>query len=104
MSCVSNWEVLPARAAQYAAWPEGVPQRYRTPDERGITKPYTHQAEAINKALAREDVCVVTPTASGKTLCYNVPILSEILKNDDARALYIFPDQGALAGPGGGIV
>ncbi|HHT08301.1 MAG TPA: DEAD/DEAH box helicase [Clostridiales bacterium] len=94
LSCVSNWEVLPARAAQYAAWPEGVPQKVQDAlMERGITKPYTHQAEAINKALAREDVCVVTPTASGKTLCYNVPILSEVLKNDDARALYIFPTK-----------
>lgn len=94
LSCVSNWEMLPARAAQYAAWPEGVPQKVQdTLIERGITKPYTHQAEAINKALAREDVCVVTPTASGKTLCYNVPILSEVLKNDDARALYIFPTK-----------
>jgi DEAD/DEAH box helicase domain-containing protein len=94
LSCVSNWEMLPARAAQYAAWPEGVPQKVQDAlMERGITKPYTHQAEAINKALAREDVCVVTPTASGKTLCYNVPILSEVLKNDDARALYIFPTK-----------
>jgi len=94
MSCVSNWEVLPARAAQYADWPPEVPSKVRDAlMERGIQKPYTHQAQAIAQVLAGEDVCVVTPTASGKTLCYNVPILTEILKNDDARALYIFPTK-----------
>ncbi len=94
LSCVSNWEVLPKREAQYAPWPEGVPQKVKDAlMERGISRPYTHQAEAIKKALDQQDVCVVTPTASGKTLCYNVPILSEILKNDDARALYIFPTK-----------
>jgi len=94
MSCVSNWEVLPAQAAQYADWPAEVPSKVRDAlMERGIQKPYTHQAQAIAQVLAGEDVCVVTPTASGKTLCYNVPILTEILKNDDARALYIFPTK-----------
>jgi DEAD/DEAH box helicase domain-containing protein len=94
MSCVSNWQVLPKREARYAPWPNGVPQKVVDAlNHRGITQPYTHQAQAIEKALDREDVCVVTPTASGKTLCYNVPILSEILKNDDARALYLFPTK-----------
>ncbi|NLX82804.1 MAG: DEAD/DEAH box helicase [Clostridiales bacterium] len=94
LSCVSNWQVLPAREALYSSWPEGVPQKVRDAlTDRGILAPYTHQAAAIKKALNRKDVCVVTPTASGKTLCYNVPILSEILTNDDARALYIFPTK-----------
>lgn len=94
LACVSNWEVLPAREARYADWPAGVPDKVITALEaRGIRKPYTHQAQAIEQALRREDVCVVTPTASGKTLCYNVPILSEILRNDDARALYLFPTK-----------
>ena len=94
MSCVSNWEVLPARVAQYADWPPEVPNKVRDAlMERGIQRPYTHQAQAIAQVLAGEDVCVVTPTASGKTLCYNVPILTEILKNDDARALYLFPTK-----------
>ena len=94
LSCVSNWEVLPAREARYAPWPEGVAGKVIAAlNGRGVTRPYTHQASAIEKALSREDVCVVTPTASGKTLCYNVPILSEILRNDDARALYLFPTK-----------
>ena len=94
LSCVSNWQVLPAREASYAAWPAGVQEKLiRALGARGIARLYTHQAAAVDKALRREDVCVVTPTASGKTLCYNVPILSEILRNDDARALYLFPTK-----------
>jgi len=94
MSCVSNWQVLPAREARYAAWPADVPAKVSEAlGKKGITRPYTHQAQAIERALRNEDVCVVTPTASGKTLCYNVPILTEILRNDDARALYLFPTK-----------
>ena len=94
LSCVSNWEVLPAREAQYAPWPETVlPAVLEALSQRGIARPYTHQANAIKHAIAGEDICVVTPTASGKTLCYNVPILNAILQNDDARALYLFPTK-----------
>jgi superfamily II DNA helicase RecQ len=57
---------------------------------------YTHQAEAFEAAWAGRDVVVVTPTASGKTLCYNLPVLGAILENPDARALYLFPTK-ALA-------
>jgi len=94
MACVSNWQVLPAQAARHAQWPGAVPEKVRSAlAHKGITRPYTHQAQAIELALRREDLCVVTPTASGKTLCYNVPILSQILENDDARALYLFPTK-----------
>ncbi|HSK69317.1 MAG TPA: DEAD/DEAH box helicase [Candidatus Limnocylindria bacterium] len=93
-SCVSSWEVLPAREARYAPWPRAVqPRVVAALRARGIGQPYTHQAQAMEEALAGRDVCVVTPTASGKTLCYNVPILSGILENDDARALYLFPTK-----------
>ncbi|MFO7173930.1 MAG: DEAD/DEAH box helicase, partial [Bacillota bacterium] len=63
---------------------------------RGIRRLYTHQAEAIAHALAGRSVVVVTPTASGKTLTYNLPVLSTILKEPAARALYLFPTK-ALA-------
>ena len=65
---------------------------------RGIEQLYTHQAEAIEHALAGRHVVVITPTASGKTLCYNAPVLDAILKDPSSRALYLFPDQGARAG------
>jgi DEAD/DEAH box helicase domain-containing protein len=63
---------------------------------RGIERPYTHQAEAIAHALAGRHVVITTPTASGKTLCYNAPVLSAILGEPAARALYLFPTK-ALA-------
>ena len=63
---------------------------------RGIARPYVHQAEAITHALAGRNVVVVTPTASGKTLCYNVPVLSAVIDEPAARSLYLFPTK-ALA-------
>ena len=63
---------------------------------RGLTKLYTHQAQAINLARDGHDVIVATSTASGKTLCYNVPVLEAILTKAHARAIYLFPTK-ALA-------
>lgn len=62
----------------------------------GITRLYSHQAEAISAVRAGEDIVVVTGTASGKTLCYNVPVMEALEKDPRARALYIFPTK-ALA-------
>ena len=63
---------------------------------RGIDQLYTHQAAAIEHALAHRHVVITTPTASGKTLCYNVPVLTSVLRDPSARALYLFPTK-ALA-------
>jgi DEAD/DEAH box helicase domain-containing protein len=88
---------LPARQARYAAFPEAFDYRLaQALAARGITRLYTHQAEAAQLALARKDLVVVTPTASGKTACYNLPVLQAILKDPEARALYLFPTK-ALA-------
>jgi DEAD/DEAH box helicase domain-containing protein len=64
---------------------------------RGIRQLYAHQAEAYRAAARGADVVVVTPTASGKTLCYNLPVVDAILKHGGARALYLFPTK-ALSG------
>jgi DEAD/DEAH box helicase domain-containing protein len=63
---------------------------------KGIEKLYTHQAAAADLAHAGKNFVVVTPTASGKTLCYNLPVLNAVLGNADTRALYLFPTK-ALA-------
>ncbi len=85
-------EVLPARPAMFAEL-EPLP-----PDPLshalagvGITAFYSHQAEAIALARERHDVVIATGTASGKTWCYNVPVIERILADRQARALYLFP-------------
>jgi len=88
---------LPARSAEYGPFPDGVePVLREVLRGRGIEQPYTHQAAAIAHALAGRNVVITTPTASGKTLCYNAPVLSAILRDASTRALYLFPTK-ALA-------
>ena len=87
----------PARAAQWAEFPEWVHADLRAAyNAKGIRQLYTHQAEAAEAVHADKNVVIVTPTASGKTLCYNLPVLNAILDDDDTRAMYLFPTK-ALA-------
>jgi DEAD/DEAH box helicase domain-containing protein len=88
---------FPAQEAAYAPFPEDLHPRLRAVlGGRGYERLYTHQREAYDAARAGRHIVVVTPTASGKTLCYNLPVLDLILKDPDARALYLFPTK-ALA-------
>jgi DEAD/DEAH box helicase domain-containing protein len=88
---------IPAREAQFRAMPAWVrPQLAAAYHAKGIEKLYTHQAAAAELAHAGKNFVVVTPTASGKTLCYNLPVLNAVLGNADTRALYLFPTK-ALA-------
>ncbi len=64
--------------------------------KRGIHQLYTHQYTAFQTVQKGESIVAVTPTASGKTLCYNLPVLQAIAENDGNRALYLFPTK-ALA-------
>ena len=94
---VTTLRRMPAVPAQYAAFPEVLDPRLKVAlGTRGVSQPYTHQAEAIEHALNRRNVVVITPTASGKTLCYNAPVLHSILQDPSSRALYLFPTK-ALA-------
>ncbi len=61
--------------------------------KRGVTSLYSHQAEAFESAMSGTSTVVVTPTASGKTLCYNLPVMQTLLANPEARALYLFPTK-----------
>ena len=94
---VVDWRILPPEPPRFEAWPENLdPRITQALARRGIERPYTHQAQAIDLALQGQDAVIVTPTASGKTLCYNVPVLESILRDPEARALYLFPTK-ALA-------
>ncbi|MBM4435295.1 MAG: DEAD/DEAH box helicase, partial [Chloroflexi bacterium] len=94
MSLVTRWERLPAKPPRYAPFPAWLdPRIVRRLRARGIEALYSHQAEALETARAGRHTVVVTPTASGKTLCYNLPVLDAIAKDPSARALYIFPTK-----------
>jgi DEAD/DEAH box helicase domain-containing protein len=87
----------PAREAQFRPLPSWVhPELAAAYRAKGIDRLYSHQAAACELARAARDFVVVTPTASGKTLCYNLPVLNAIVENTDTRALYLFPTK-ALA-------
>ncbi|MCX6538934.1 MAG: DEAD/DEAH box helicase [Acidobacteria bacterium] len=88
---------LPEEEARYEDFPAGIDPRLRAAlASRGIERLYTHQARAIEHALAGRHVVITTPTASGKTLCYNVPVMNGILADPSCRAMYLFPTK-ALA-------
>lgn len=94
MANVTHWDVMPARQAEYADFPEWFDSRLRAVLEaRGIRQLYSHQRRALDLAAAGRDFVVVTPTASGKTMCYNLPVLSQVLRDDESRALYLFPTK-----------
>ena len=94
LTCIKQ---IPARAAQFAPTPEWVrPELAAVYRAKGVDRLYTHQAGAAERVHAGKNVVVVTPTASGKTLCYNLPVLNAVLENPDTRALYLFPTK-ALA-------
>ncbi len=97
MANVMAWQTMDAQAARLSPMPDQLhPVLRRALQRRGIDQLYSHQAEAIDLAMGGENVAVVTPTASGKTLCYNLPILQSLFNDPDARALYLFPTK-ALA-------
>src|SRR5713101_2450063 len=86
-----NGEILtavrhfPAREAQWADFPAWVhPDLTSAYAAKGIRRLYTHQAEAAEAVHAGKNVVIVTPTASGKTLCYNLPVLNASLENSDS--------------------
>ncbi len=98
-----NGEVLTAvrhfaaREAQWADFPAWVHADLASAyAAKGIRSLYTHQTAAAEAVHAGKNVVIVTPTASGKTLCYNLPVLNAVLENSDTRALYLFPTK-ALA-------
>jgi DEAD/DEAH box helicase domain-containing protein len=88
---------LPPESASFAPFPDRIDERLQAAlRERGVEQLYTHQATAIDHILSGRHVVITTPTASGKTLCYNAPVLNAVLRDPSTRALYLFPTK-ALA-------
>ncbi|GIX46256.1 MAG: helicase [Candidatus Tectimicrobiota bacterium] len=91
--CITGAVTLPARAARYAPFPAELAPRLRAAlAAHGITRLYCHQRQAWDAIRAGHHTLLVTPTASGKTLCYNLPVLHAIL-TEQAKALYLFPTK-----------
>jgi len=94
---IAHIEDIPAKPAVYGDLEEPLPpQIQKMLAEQGVESLYSHQADAINAVRAGENVVVVTAAASGKTLCYNIPILEKALHDPEMTALYLFPTK-ALA-------
>jgi DEAD/DEAH box helicase domain-containing protein len=91
-------KILEPEPPRYAPWPEGLdPRLVAALRGRGVEALYTHQAQAVEAVRAGRNICVVTPTASGKTLCYNLPVIDAVARNEAARALYLFPTKALAA-------
>lgn len=96
-SNIAAWRTFPAQSGRFLPFPPDLhPALAAALKSRGIEAIYTHQAAAWQHVQAGRHPVIVTGTASGKTLCYNLPILDRLLHTPEARALYLFPTK-ALA-------
>ena len=94
---ITEWRLIPAQAPNFAPFPEELHlDLIEALTRRGITALYIHQVEAFTRARRGEHVMVVAASASGKSLCYHLPILDTLIREPGARALYLFPTK-ALA-------
>ncbi|MFH2037416.1 MAG: DEAD/DEAH box helicase [Candidatus Zixiibacteriota bacterium] len=91
---IVHWEIFRPKPAEYEPYPDYLDANLvRTLKQRGINELYSHQRLAIDSIHSGKDTVIVTPTASGKTLCYNIPVLDSIIKDKSTRALYLFPTK-----------
>ncbi|MCG5493724.1 MULTISPECIES: DEAD/DEAH box helicase [Ectothiorhodospira] len=91
--CITGELILPAQPGQYAPIPDELdPRLKKALEARGITRLYTHQAEAWQRVRAGEHLVLVTPTASGKSLCFHLPVMQAVLERG-VKALYLFPTK-----------
>ncbi len=85
---------FPPQPADFVDFPEELsPLLKDALRRRGIERLYSHQRDAFERVRQGKNVVVVTPTASGKTLCYNLPVLDHVLREPETRALYLFPTK-----------
>jgi DEAD/DEAH box helicase domain-containing protein len=91
---VVTWRVQEPHPAVWADYPDWVQADLRQAlQQLGYERLYSHQREAVDLVREGRNVCVITPTASGKTLCYNLPVLDAMVRKTGARALYLFPTK-----------
>lgn len=91
---VTRWVEIPAKEAVYKDFPSCIDSRITSAlRNRGVYQLYSHQVSAIEEIEKGNNVVVVTPTASGKTMCYNIPVLSAIVRDPEARAIFLFPTK-----------
>ena len=89
---IVHWQTIPKKESRYAPFPQSLDARLKDAlVRRGVHSLYTHQAEAYEAVSEGKDVVLVTPTASGKTMCYNLPVLEAMIEHPESRALYFFP-------------
>jgi DEAD/DEAH box helicase domain-containing protein len=94
---IVHWHTIEEREAQTEEMPEDLSGILKNAlQRRGISRLYTHQKSSYEQIMKKQSIVAVTPTASGKTLCYNLPVLQSIINDPNARALYMFPTK-ALA-------
>lgn len=91
---ITTWRTIPSRSARLVAFPEGLNASLAQSLNRiGINELFSHQAEAWELIQVGKNAGIVTGTASGKTLCYNLPVINHLLNNSQATALYLFPTK-----------
>jgi DEAD/DEAH box helicase domain-containing protein len=92
--CITDQRIFKKRGGQYRPFPNFLhPLLKEALEKEGIQRLYSHQAEAIELVQQGKDLVVVTPTASGKTLCYNLPVLNTKLDMPSSKAFYLFPTK-----------
>jgi DEAD/DEAH box helicase domain-containing protein len=92
--CLTDLRIFKKREGRYQPFPDFLhPLLKEALRSEGIESLYSHQAEAIKHVQEGQDVVVVTPTASGKTLCYNLPVLNKKLSDPSSKAFYLFPTK-----------
>jgi DEAD/DEAH box helicase domain-containing protein len=93
-ACFTADRVLPGLSAEVSPFPADVdPRIVAALRQRGISELYRHQREAIDRARAGEHVVIATPTASGKSLCFNIPVLDRVARDPTATAIYLYPTK-----------
>ncbi len=89
---IKHVEVFKEKPARFSSWPSNLSATLvRILEKSGYEKPWIHQARSLESVLSGKHVAVTTPTASGKTLCFNLPVFAGILENPINRALFLYP-------------